>query len=749
MQHSPTDSHSLILFWRYAIGTLLIWTIIIASSLSWSLYLAQEQAMNLAHKEAIANFNKDQGFRFWGTKHGGVYVPISENTPPSPYMAHVPDRDIKTPSGVKLTLMNPAYMVRQLMEDHAGLYGIRGKITGLVVLRPGNAPDAWEEAALHRLKNGENEVMEISDLDGQPYLRLMRPMYMKKSCEKCHAHLGFKEGDFRGGVDVSVPVTPYINDRDEAAAAFITSHLVIWLLGIGGISFGTRQVRKRIIESQRVERLLSRHKNELELEVKQRTSDLLKAKDEAETSNRAKSDFLANMSHEIRTPMNAILGFSQLLQNSNSMTPDQRENVDYINRSGEHLLGLINDVLEMSKIEAGRLQLKPATFNLLDLLEDLMVMFKVRTDSKKLSFELDKQKELPGLIVTDEGKLRQIIINLLGNAVKFTDQGGIILRASCQAATGNEASLILNIEVEDSGRGIDEDELPKLFQPFQQAAAGVAQNGGTGLGLAIAREHAQLMGGDISVDSEPDKGSIFRCFIPCEPGYSKNLNRPAQEHKVIGLKPGQESIRILIADDRTENRILLNKILDPIGFELHDAKNGLEAVEQFQSWQPQLILMDIFMPKMDGRDAIRKIRTLPGGKDIAIIAVSASVFEEERQDVLNTGADSFLRKPINHSQLLTEIGQQLKLEFEYAETTSIEQKNNAGILPENLSSITKEILQEMRVAVANYDMNLMYQLIKQTAVTDPELANGLRQIMDRIEWDTFESLLGGLESRDD
>ena len=258
------DGNHYSLIWRYIVGAALAWTAIIGGSLLWNLHLLDEQAMALARKEAVANFNKDQGFRLWGTRHGGVYVPVPPDTPPSPYLAHIPERDIETPSGRALTLLNPAYMVRQMMENDNDLYGIRGKITGLVVLRPGNAPDDWERAALHQLKAGAEEVSEINDIDGVSYLRMMRPMHMKPGCEKCHGHLGFKLGDFRGGVGVSVPIRPYIETKWDSAQVFIFSHALIWVLGLGGIGIGFRQVSGRMAERDRAEADAKAHQNRLE-----------------------------------------------------------------------------------------------------------------------------------------------------------------------------------------------------------------------------------------------------------------------------------------------------------------------------------------------------------------------------------------------------------------------------------------------------------------------------------------------------
>jgi PAS domain S-box-containing protein len=252
------------IFWRYVAFAVLVWTAVIGGSLVWNFHLQDKQFAELVHKEAIANFDKDQGFRLWGTKHGGVYVPVTEETPPSPYLAHIPERDIETPSGRRLTLMNPAYMVRQLMEDYTELYGVRGHITGLVVLRPGNAPDEWEKRALVQLKAGADEVMANTEIDGELYHRMMRPMYMKPGCEKCHGHLGFKLGDFRGGVSVSVPLAPYVAARREGAGLLALSHGLIWLLGLGGVGVGARQVRNRIEERDRADEQLETHRARFE-----------------------------------------------------------------------------------------------------------------------------------------------------------------------------------------------------------------------------------------------------------------------------------------------------------------------------------------------------------------------------------------------------------------------------------------------------------------------------------------------------
>src|SRR6476661_1423531 len=330
-------------------------------------------------------------------------------------------------------------------------------------------------------------------------------------------------------------------------------------------------------------------------------------------ANRAKSVFLANMSHEIRTPMNAILGFSQLMLRDQDLTPRQCQYLGTINRSGEHLLALINDILEMSKIEAGRTTLNPSTFDLPVLLKDLEMMFRVRTDEKKLSFSVESIGAVPQYIVTDINKMRQVFINVLGNAVKFTEQGGIGLRV--RADRGGATGPCLRVEVEDTGPGISPDDHDKLFRHFEQTKTGQQAGTGTGLGLAISREFVRLMGGDITFSSQVGRGSVFTIHIPLKEGDARAVQAKDAPRHVTALKPGQGPCRVLVADDIEDNRQLLAQLLTPIGFEICLATNGAEAVQEFERWRPHLVLMDFRMPVMDGHEAIRRIRAMAGGKE--------------------------------------------------------------------------------------------------------------------------------------
>lgn len=396
---------------------------------------------------------------------------------------------------------------------------------------------------------------------------------------------------------------------------------------------------------------------------------------QAEKANVAKSTFLANMSHEIRTPMNAILGYAQLLQRERTLTTRQRDMVDTIDRSGENLLALINNILEMSKIEAGRITINASSFDLHSLLGDLEMMFRVRTNSKGLAFDVEQMGRVPRYVVGDEGKIRQILINLLGNAVKFTETGKISLRTSSNVTNG---SLNVVMEVRDTGPGIARDELSKVFAHFEQTASGRKTHASTGLGLTISREFARLMAGDITVFSEEGRGSLFRFDFSTEEGKSDDVNKKTLERRVIGLETGQGEIRVLAVDDVETNRNYLSALLEPIGFRVRQAENGQVAIDVFEEWSPHIILMDIRMPVMDGLEAIRRIRKIPSDIKPAIIALTASVFEEEYESVIDLGADDFMFKPFREGTLFEKIAQHFNVQYILEETKETEDDSETG-----------------------------------------------------------------------
>jgi PAS domain S-box-containing protein len=458
-------------------------------------------------------------------------------------------------------------------------------------------------------------------------------------------------------------------------------------------------------------------------------------------ANRAKSVFLANMSHEIRTPMNAILGFSQLMLRDQDLTPRQCQYLGTINRSGEHLLALINDILEMSKIEAGRTTLNPSTFDLPVLLKDLEMMFRVRTDEKKLSFSVETIDDVPQFIVTDINKLRQVFINVLGNAVKFTEQGGIGLRVSADrvGATGP----CLRVEVEDTGPGISPDDQDKLFRHFEQTKTGQQAGTGTGLGLAISREFVRLMGGDITVSSQVGRGSVFVIHLPLKEGEAQAVQAKDNPRHVLRLQPGQAMCRVLIADDIEDNRQLLAQLLAPVGFEIRLATNGAEALQEFGEWRPHLILMDFRMPVMDGHEAIRRIRAMAGGEDTKIIAVTASAMDDNRQELMGIGADDFIGKPFRETELFQKIHTHVGVEYLYAEDpTAAAQQEAAELTPESLAGWPQALIDPMREAVVTADLDQLLARIQEVEARDSRIARGLRDLAEHFEYQKLLDLFG-------
>ena len=483
---------------------------------------------------------------------------------------------------------------------------------------------------------------------------------------------------------------------------------------------------------------------ELEKKVEERTAELKAARDQAESASRAKSIFLANMSHELRTPLNAILGFGRNLARAQDLTPERHNEVDIIRRSGDHLLQMIDEILSLSRIEAGRVEMQWAPFDLVRTLEDIGQMITVRAQAKGLRFDLELDTTLPRVVQGDVGKIRQVLINLLGNAVKFTQQGYVCLRACTRPLDNDPARVLLQLAVEDSGLGIPEEQLPTIFDSFVQGNHTGDAAEGTGLGLAICRSLVDVMEGRIDVTSKPGEGSLFTVTVPLEPAEASALDHGAiRETQVVGLKPGQTPKRILVADDNADNRALLSSMLERVGFAVCEVVNGETAVEAFNSWRPHLICMDMRMPVMDGYTATKTIRKLPGGARVKIIAVTASVFEEQRDKILGAGCDELVCKPVRESEIFDAIGRQLGVEYRYADALQPHVPEvGPELTDEMLSELPPELLAELRHATLVLDRATMAVLIERIEAHAPDTAKGLQRLVDGFQLERIRELLG-------
>ncbi|MCP4694245.1 MAG: response regulator, partial [Desulfobacterales bacterium] len=526
----------------------------------------------------------------------------------------------------------------------------------------------------------------------------------------------------------------------------------------------TRELRQEVIERESTEE-----------ELRNAKEAAVEAQRVAEVANHAKSVFLANMSHELRTPLNAILGFARVMDHNRAIPPGDKEHLAIIRNSGEHLLNLINDVLDMSKIEAGRTVLNERDVDLHRLLDDVEGMFCLKAEETGLLLVFERHAGVPRYIRTDDGKLRQTLVNLLNNALKFTKEGGVtvkieycplIIEKSVEKDKNPQSSIpglfnpqsrgysILNpqspipnllFSIIDTGPGIAPGEQGSLFKAFIQAETGRKSREGTGLGLPISRKFIQMMGGDITVESEVGKGAVFRFGIRAESAKGAGFETARPDRRVIALATDQPRYRILIVDDMESNRSLLLELLAPPGFELREAENGEEAVEIQREWEPHLIFMDMRMPVMDGLEAAKIIRKAeveksrltgedPGKSQISnqklkikIVAVTANAFEEDRAAALSAGCNDFVRKPFRETDIFDVLSRHLGARFDHetpspagAPETS-ERERNARIVAA-LAAAPADVAADLEQAIMNIDLERTSALIERIGTRDALLA---------------------------
>lgn len=468
----------------------------------------------------------------------------------------------------------------------------------------------------------------------------------------------------------------------------------------------------------------------------------LEAQEQAEAANLAKSTFLANMSHELRTPLNAVLGFARNLRDQKTMPPENLRQIDIIHRSGEHLLEMIDEILNLSRIEAGREELQKAPFNLLRSIEDISRMISVQVQAKKLRFDLKLESSLPRAVLGDVGKVRQILINLLGNAVKFTNKGYIGLHAWAIQYKDDPSIILLKLEVEDSGIGIPEEQLSTIFDSFVQGGQNQTDVQGTGLGLSITKSLVELMGGHIEVKSKEGEGSLFEVSIPFEVAEAGAISEDSSFSRVIGFGPGEKEWRILVVDDIADNRAVLMNMLGQIGFKLKEAADGKAALEIFKEWNPHLICTDMRMPVMDGHALTRAIRNLQRRDKVKILAVTASVFMKQRQEILDSGCDDMVSKPVKKEEMLEAIARQLEIKYLYAE--DLPHKNSetgVELSRDMLAILPMDLLEKLRYSALLLDRVALSELCEQMAVYAPDAAKEFKVLIENFQFGKIQALL--------
>lgn len=474
---------------------------------------------------------------------------------------------------------------------------------------------------------------------------------------------------------------------------------------------------------------------------------LLSTMEETDRSNDAKTSFLANMSHELRTPLNTILGFSKMILKSEESSAKTIERVKIISKSGDYLLGMLNDILDLSKIEAGYMELNSETFDLNGILTDIVEMFSLRARHKDLELSLDIDPEATVYIKTDLGKLRQILANLISNAIKFTRKGGVSVYAHTIPTVTDSSQFDLLLEVRDTGIGIDPEHINNIFEPFYQASQSQDGLRGTGLGLAITKKFIEVLDGTITIDTKPGVGSVFKIYIPIELGNETESTLDKDNLEVTRLKPGQEEQRVLVAEDNFANRLLLSTILKNAGFKVKAAVDGKEAITIFKTWKPQFIWMDYRMPVMNGEEATKLIRSSKEGRNTKIIALTANVYDDRRKSLMEAGCNEVIHKPFTNSEVFEVMRNHLGVRYDYQKKINSKTESSKGAdmdfssYSKLMNSLPKKIHARLMTSAKSLNIEETSIIIDQIEEIQPELSKLLRSKLDDLDFTTIQRLL--------